>query len=201
VPIVIPLTLILFAATGLACGAAPGTSSPGAQSLMPAYNQETGRLEQLTSDRNTDGRVDTWAYMDGGRLERVEIDRDGDGAVDRVEHYETSPDEDGGAGSLLERAIISHAEEMTGPEPIVVRREFYERGVLDRVEEDTNADGKVNRWETYEGGTLTRMDLDLQGKGFPDRRLFYTRGGIQRVEVDPEGDGVFRPLPASGMKP
>jgi hypothetical protein len=194
------LTLLIATLTGVACGAPPDTH-PAQRSLTPSYNQETGRLEALTSDRNSDGRIDTWAYMDGARLERVEIDRDGDGTADRIEHYDTPADEGGRGGSVLERAVISRAEEVTGPERVVVRREFYEHGVLQRVEEDTNADGTVNRWETYEGGSLVRMDLDLQGKGFPDRRLFYARGGIHRIDVDPEGDGVFTPSPAAGVKP
>ena len=33
-------------------------------------------------DSNNDGKVDTWAYMDGKRVLRIEIDKDEDGKID-----------------------------------------------------------------------------------------------------------------------
>jgi hypothetical protein len=210
----------VFAATTLgACGtpAAPPNPDGG---LNPAYNRETGRLELITSDRDGDGQVDTWAYMDGPRLDRVEIDRDRDGIADRLEYYTTSRPED--ADRTLADAVIARAEEVrpplavlqkyqkapSGQKPpartpdwIVTRREVYEGGVLRHVEEDTNADGRMNRWETYEGGVLARMDLDLTGRGTPDRRLIYVPDGARRIEVDPDGDGVFVPAPPAVQPP
>jgi hypothetical protein len=209
----------LAAATLAACGgpAAPPTSDSG---LTPAYNRETGRRELITSDRDGDGRVVTWAYMDGPRLDRIEIDRDGDGIADRLEYYTTSRLE--AADTTLADAVIARAEEVRPPpvvlqkyqkappgqkppartpDWIVTRHELYEGGVLRHVEEDTDADGRMNRWETYEGGVLARMDLDLTGRGTPDRRLTYVRGGARRIEVDPDGDGVFVPAPPSGQPP
>jgi hypothetical protein len=187
--------LILLVLSCLACGRSSTGSPAAGTTLTPLYNQETGRLEQLTSDRNNDAKIDTWAYMNGGRLERVEIDRDADGNPDRIEFYETRPAGPGERNSDLERAVITRAEESSGSgdQIVVVRREFFEEGVLQRVEEDTNGDGVPNRWETYEGGSLTRMDLDPRGEGFVSRRLHYGRRGIERIEDDPDGDGVFTP--------
>ena len=46
-----------------------------ANGIAPVYNKETGRLEQLLSDRDGDGRQETRAFMDGAQLQRIEIDR------------------------------------------------------------------------------------------------------------------------------
>jgi hypothetical protein len=175
-----------------------GASQPAQEAeraYAPSYNKMTGRLEQLTSDRNGDGKIDTWAYMDGTSLERVELDRDGDGVADRVEYYETRPPDGPAARSPIERATITRAEETGGPGKTIVRSEFYEKGALARVEEDTDGDGRVNKWERHAAGRLVELELDMQGRGFPDRRLIYARGGVERVEADPDGDGVFVPSP------
>lgn len=164
----------------------PGTN--GAE-IVPSYNERTGRLEQLISDRDKDGRADMWAFMDGRRLLRIEIDRDGNGIADRVEHYETPAE--ASQGQALDNSVIVRAEESAGPDDPVTRQEFYEAGVLRRVEEDTDVDGRVDRWEEHQNGSLVRMDLDLQKRGRPDRRLFYTGGRVERIEVD-RGDGVFQ---------
>ena len=194
----LPITTLIVLAS-LACGESIA-SPPAGNVLTPVYNQESGRLEQLTSDRDKDGKIDTWAYLKGAELERVEIDRDADGTFDRVEYYNTlSADAPG--KSALERAVIVRAEELSGDPRIVTRREFHDRGELRRAEEDTNSDGRMDRWDMYEGGALVRMDLDSQGAGFPTRRLIYGRGGVQRVEVDPDGNGVFTALPAKGTNP
>ena len=182
-----------------ACGggaAGEPATAENAPKVVPSYNRDTGRLERLTSDRNGDGRVDTWAYLDGRSVERIELDRDGDGAVDRIEHYElpVSADPQAPFGG----AVIARAEESAGPDRPVTRRESYEGGVLRRVEEDVDGDGRVDKWEEHAGGALVRMDLDLQKRGTPDRRLMYgPRGDVQRVEIDSDGDGVFEAAPAT----
>ncbi|MGE0702680.1 MAG: hypothetical protein AB7P22_01960 [Vicinamibacterales bacterium] len=147
----------------------------------------------MTTERSGDGKIDTWAFMDGPRLQRIELDRDADDLPDRVEYYDApaSPDTAAPFGG----AIISRAEEFGGPDRAVVRREFFEGGVLRRVEEDVDADGRVDKWEEHTEGRLTRVDLDVQKRGVADRRLIYGRGGVERIELDPDGDGVFELAP------
>jgi hypothetical protein len=174
----------------LACSSGCGSSvpKPASNALSPVYNPTTGRLEELRSDRNGDGKTDTWAYMDGTRIVRIEIDRDGDGAPDRWEYYGTPP-ADGGAPP------IDRAEEANGPDRrAVTRHERYEHGVVRAVDEDTDADGRPDKWELYTDGRLTEVDLDLTGQGRPDRRLLYGPTGTVTVEVDPRRDGHFVPV-------
>jgi hypothetical protein len=168
------------------CGADP-TLEP-LPKPAPEYDRETGRLKKLTADSDGDGKVDTWAFMDGLLTSRIEIDRDRDGAPDRVEFYE--PRTSAGAGAPSQ---IARAEDRSGPDRAVIRRETYLQGLLSRVEEDTNADGRLDKWEDYIAGALLRVDLDLDGRGFPTRRLIYTGNGAVHVEVDPDGDGRFEP--------
>jgi hypothetical protein len=183
--------LAAFASMTIACGGADPPAEPVA-AATPVYNQTTGRLEQLISDRDGDGTPDTWAFMDGTRLLRIEIDRDGDGAADRWEFYEAAPGTAAGTA-------IARAEEAGGAGAPVTRREFYTRGVLDRVEEDTDLDGRVDKWEAYADGRLTQVDLDLSGAGRPTRRMVYAAdGSVARMEADADGDGVFSPVPAGG---
>lgn len=159
---------------------------------MPIYNKETGKLEQLVSDRNRDGTPDTRAYMDGVIVKYIEIDRNGDGVADRWEYYK--PVSEGNA-----EVAIDHAEESNGQTARISRREFFVGGVVRRVEEDTDDDGRPDKWESYEAGVLTRVDLDLLGRGFASQRLVYGGdGSVIRIETDPEGDGVFVVLSATG---
>lgn len=178
----------------LAVGAAACANTGAAGRTTPVYNKDTGRLEQLVSDRNGDGRIDTRAIMDGVRFKSIEIDRSADGQPDRWEYYETD---------AKNQSVLSRAEEANGPGRTVTRKEFYEKGRISRVEEDTDFDGRVDKWEFYQDGGLVRLELDLQGKGFPDRRIYYGKGGvIEKLEVDPDGDGKFEPasLPGAGRK-
>lgn len=179
----------LVAGLAAVLAAACGSQSPEpATDATPVYNQQTGRLEEIRSDRDGDGRVDTRAYMDGTRLLRIEIDRDGDGETDRWEHYaEQRPGQ--------QAPPIERAEEAGGPERRIVRREFYVDGTIERVEEDTDLDGGIDKWETYRGGRLVHVDLDLARQGRPTRRLVYNaEGGVDRIEADADGDGVFAPI-------
>jgi hypothetical protein len=184
--------LVLALAGACARSASPPEPATRAQAV---YNAQTGQLEELVSDRNGDGKIDTRAFMDGTRIVRVEIDRNGDGTTDRWEYYE--PTADGGS-------VIDRAEEANGKGQVITRREFYENGTLVRVEEDTNGDGRTDKWERYVKGRLASVDLDLDGNGVADRRLVYdpSGDGVQ-VESDPDGDGVFSPVtpPATSTAP
>jgi hypothetical protein len=162
---------------------------PPPGSATPVYNKQTGRLEQLLSDKNGDGKIDTRAHMDGAHLKMIEIDLNGDEKPDRWEYYVPKT---GAAASQPGATEIERVEESGGQNGRVTRREFYVDGVITRTEEDTDLDGRVDKWEQYQTGQLTRVDLDLKGQGFASRRLVYRAdGGFDHVEEDPDGDGKF----------
>lgn len=177
---------------------------PAKQTTRPTYDKTTGKLTQLTYDRNKNGVIDTWTDMDGATPLRSRIDTNEDGKIDRWEYYDGagqvlkvgfSRQDDGkpdawaysGADGKVERVDVSS----TGDEKIIDRREFYTAGVLARVEEDTNADGKVNVWETYEGAVLRTTTFDEDGDGRPDRRLSYRDGALTLIESNPDASGAF----------
>ena len=171
----------------------PASAPPGGETAAPVYNKQTGRLEQLQSDRNGDGKVDTWAYMDGTRLLRIEVDRTGDGRPDRFEYYADSSGGAARASAVSQGGAVERIEQADGPTDQITRREFYAGGQIQRVEEDVDFDGRMDKWEHYERGDLVRLDLDLKGRGVADQRLYYREGNVVRVESDPDGDGVFAP--------
>jgi len=159
-----------------------------ASGIAPVYNDKTGRLEQLVSDRDGDGTKETRAFMDGAVIKYIEIDRDADGSPDRWEYYQSKPN------------VIDHAEEGVSVDRIS-RREFYADGVIRRVVDDTDADGRPDKWEHYENGSLVRLELDLIGKGYASQRLVYTGAGdVARIETDQNGTGVFTRVMPSEKK-
>jgi hypothetical protein len=194
----------------MGAGCQPSASETlGSKDVKPEYDQ-MGRLTQLTYDRDRDGKIDTWGYMDGARVMRVEVDENGDGKVDRWEYHNGSesskgpkgsegPKGSGGSASSDQTSSVDttleRIEESTHYDGKVSRREFFDYGVLTRIEEDTDGDGKIDKWETYSGGTLAVMALDTKGRGKPDRRLIYLPDGtLSRIEVDPTGSGTFQPI-------
>jgi hypothetical protein len=58
------------------------------KTTQPTYDNDTGRLVELTFDRNRNGTVDTWTEMDGSRMLRSRSDLDEDGTIDRWEYYD-----------------------------------------------------------------------------------------------------------------
>ena len=86
---------------GMGLAALLGTSAcsnplpdPAKQTTRPTYDKTTGKLTQLTYDRNKNGVIDTWTDMDGATPLRSRIDTNEDGKIDRWEYYD-------GAGQLL----------------------------------------------------------------------------------------------------
>lgn len=185
-----PALWALLALAASACG-----PPPEAGRVQATYDEQTGRLRQLTVDASKDGKPNIFSYMDATRLMRIEIDNNEDGLIDRWEYY--------GADQKLEKVGFSKAndgtvdswayqgadgkivrvEVSTRRDGKVTRTEFYEKDALARAEEDTNGDGRVDKWETYdEGGAITSVAFDTEGRGAPDRRVEYGRdGSVKRL--------------------
>lgn len=175
---------------------AAAPAAAGNERVKPEYDLE-GRLTKLTFDRDGDGKIDTWGYMDGPRVVRVEVDQNGDGKPDLWEYHGanvSAPKPPASGGDPVD-PTLERRERATKHDGRVSRREFFEAGILGRVEEDTDQNGKVDKWETYLDGSLSVMALDTTGRGRPDRRLLYrTDGTLDRIEVDPNGTGTFMAL-------
>ncbi len=175
------------------------------------YDPVTGKLVELTYDKNHDGRVDTWVTMDGARPISARIDSDEDGKIDRWEDYDAQgrltkagesrarngkPDMWAymGPDGKPERIEFLEVSNVTGREG-VVRREFYRGGVEVRAEEDTDGDGVMDRWEQFDNGRLKTVEFDDNRKrdGVPVQRFTYdARGALVLIESDPDGRGGYR---------
>jgi antitoxin component YwqK of YwqJK toxin-antitoxin module len=175
------------------------------ETTKPTYDKATGKLTELTFDRNKNGKIDTWTDMDGTRPLRSRSDLDEDGKLDRWEYYDDkggltkvgfSRKQDGrpdawafsGPDGKVQRVEISS----TSDEKKIDRWEYYENGVLARADEDTNGDGKPDKWETYEGNAVKTAAMDENFDGRPDRRLTYSGGALVLIESDPDPSGAFR---------
>lgn len=182
------------------------------------YDRATGKLTEITYDKNKNGKIDTWTKMDGSRAISSEIDTDEDGKIDRWEYYgpdgkslvkvawerpkpptaadrtmKGRPDAVGfiGADGEVERieySEVSELPEMNGKETIV-RREFYQKKHLVRAEEDTLGKGIMDRFETYDlDGRMAAVEFDENFDGKPDRRLNYNPDGSLN-STETEPDG------------
>jgi len=185
------------------------------KTTIPTYDKKTGKLTQLTYDRNKNGVIDTWTDMDGTRPVMSRIDLNEDGKIDRWEYYDEkgqllkvgfSRKDDGkpdawafaGPDGTVVRVEISS----TGDEKKIDRWEHYDAskagangdatGALVSAEEDTNGDGRPDKWETYENGGIKTVAFDETGKGVATRRLNYHGGQLIQIDSDPDGKGGFR---------
>lgn len=201
------------------CVAATACSNPEAENVkkttIPTYDKKTGKLVQLTYDRNKNGVIDTWTDMDGTRPVQSRIDLNEDGKIDRWEYYDDkgrltkvgfSRKDDGkadawayaGPDGKVSRVEISS----TGDEKKIDRWEHYDAslagangdatGALVSAEEDTDGDGRPDKWETYSHGAMSTVAFDERGGGYPTRRLTYQGGTLVLIEADPDGKGGFR---------
>jgi len=165
--------------------------------LKPEYDS-SGTLRKIEYDRNNDGKIDAWGYMDGSRVVRVELDENGDGQVDRWEYHREptagAPAAPAPGGDRVDRTI-ERVERATRFDGRVSRTEYFTDGVLSKIEEDTDGDGKMDKWETYTDGSLSVLELDTEGRGTPNRRLIYRPdGSLDHMEADPTGSGSFTTL-------
>src|SRR5215471_1125336 len=185
------------------------------KTTIPTYDKKTGKLTQLTYDRNKNGVIDTWTDMDGTRPVMSRIDLNEDGKIDRWEYYDEkgqllkvgfSRKDDGkpdawayaGPDGKVVRVEVSS----TGDEKKIDRWEHYDAskagangdatGALVSAEEDTNGDGRPDKWETYENGGIKTVAFDETGKGVVTRRLNYHGGQLIQIDSDPDGKGGFR---------
>ena len=193
------------AVSSLACAGSHDTASaaPAASISQPKSNDRirpeydnTGKLQKLEYDRDNDGKVDTYGYMDGTRVVRVEVDQNADGKIDLWEFHraQDAAAAPGAAPQTVDKTIerIERATKFDGK---VSRWEYFTGGTLSEIEEDTDSDGKVDKWETYADGSLSVMAFDSQKRGTPDRRLVYRPdGSLDHIEADPTGSGTFTPL-------
>jgi hypothetical protein len=172
--------------------------------IQATYDQQTGKLSQLTYDSNNNGTPDSWTYMDGTTLIRSEIDHDEDGLVDRWEYFDADRQLEKVGLSLANDGIVDSwvyqgpdgtllkVEVSTARDGTANRTEYYEAGQMVRAEEDSDRNGAIDKWETFSGGVLTSVAFDTEGTGAPTRRLVYGPGGnLDRVE---SGDDIDRSL-------
>lgn len=185
------------------------------QTTIPTYDTTTGKLTQLTFDRDHDGVVDTWTEMDGATPLRSRIDLNEDGKIDRWEYYDRQGQllkvgfsrkndgrPDAWAYANADGRVVRVEVSSTSDERHIDRWEHYEAsraaangdptGSLVRAEEDTNRDGRPDTWETYSNGALATVAMDQDGDGRPDRRLTYAGATLVKIETDPDASGAFR---------
>jgi hypothetical protein len=194
------------------------------------YDRATGKLAEITYDKNKNGKIDTWTKMDGGHPLSSRIDTDEDGKIDRWEEYgpdgkllkamwerpkppnaadrtmTEKPDATAfmDADGNVERIEYTETSDVTKIEG-VVRREFYRGTKMLRAEEDTDGDGIIDRFEHFdESGQLTSVEFDevKPFDGRPDRRLTYdTNGALVAVETQPDGKGGYLKKTTPGKGP
>jgi hypothetical protein len=120
-----PTALVLAAA----CANPP--ADPAKQTTKPTYDKTTGKLTQLTYDRNANGVIDTWTDMDGAKPLRSRIDANEDGRVNVWETY---------AGGTLKTTTFD--EDGDGRPD---RRLTYRNGALALIESAPDASGNFTK--------------------------------------------------------
>ena len=203
--------LAVVALCALAGACRPDPEMARIKATSKGKYDKTGKLAEITYDKNKNGRIDTWVSMDGPRPVSARIDSDEDGNIDRWEYYDQngrlervgeSRAKNGkvdmwayiAADGSPERVELLEISDVTGTEG-VVRREFLQAGAKTRAEEDTDGDGVMDRWETFAAGRLRAVEFDDEKKrdGRPTQRLTYDdRGALVSIETDPDGAGGYR---------
>ena len=197
-------TVTSLGAFAAACGSATSTEAAAKKDVKSEYG-ESGRLTRLTYDRNGDGKIDTWGYMDGARVVRVEVDENGDGKIDRWEYHSDPKGSAGSTGSSGSDRTKPDGgpDASSGSTRYEIRRHGVAPGILRERRPDACRRRHRRRREDRQMGNLHRtaaspcMALDTKGRGTPDRRLIYRAdGSFDRIETDPNGTGTWHPLHA-----
>ncbi len=183
-----------------------------------SYDLKTGKLSEITFDKNKNGRIDTWTKMNGSVPVSSRMDTNEDGKLDRWETYgpdgkltqvdwerapvpgpaNPNPNYTGkpnatayvNADDVVERIEYYEISDVTTQKDIT-RREFYNAAKqLTRAEEDSDGDGLMDRFETYVNAVLSTVEFDEKKPydGKPDRRITYSPDGVP-VLIETEPDG------------
>jgi hypothetical protein len=201
------------------CGDPNSDAARVKSTTQASYDFKTGKLAEITYDKNKNGRIDTWTKMDGSVPLSSRIDTNEDGKIDRWETYgpdgklvkvdwERAP-VPGPANPVvaftgqpnatayvnadgnIEKIEYYEVSDVSGQKDIT-RREFYNASkVLTRAEEDTDGDGMMDRFETYADGAISTVEFDEKKPydGKPDRRMTYSPQGAL-VSIETEPDGL-----------
>jgi hypothetical protein len=189
------LCLLPFALVTVAC------SDPERERVkattQASYDTATGKLAEITYDKNKNGKIDTWTKMNGGTAVASRIDTNEDGVIDRWEDYDAAgklikvswtrakppagtgaaPTEAGkpdafafiGADGVPERIEYTEVSDVTKKEG-VVRREIYQGTKLLRAEEDSDGDNLMDRFENFVDGNLVSVEYDEGSNGTNDKK-------------------------------
>ncbi len=223
------MTMTLLCATFALAACSNADRDRVKATTQASYDPATGRLSEITFDRNKNGRIDTWTKVDGSRPISSEIDTNEDGKIDRWEEYgpdgklvkvqwerpkpKTAADQTMqgrpdavayiGADGQAEKIEYLEVSELDPTRTLrVVRREFYRGTHMFRAEEDTLGDGVMDRFENYDDtARMVSVEFDETGDGKPDRKLTYGADGrIVSIETEPDGKGGYLKKVIPGQK-
>jgi hypothetical protein len=153
------------------------------------YDPQTGILNQITYDKNKNGRVDTWVRMDGKRLISAVLDENEDGAIDRWEEY-------GDAGQLVRAGWIRAALDAQSA-ATAVKAAPAVTSTANRVGVGTPPPitQPPNAWAYMgPGGAVARVeyyDVNEAGASVLTLREYLENGQLARTEEDTDGDGAM----------
>jgi hypothetical protein len=207
-----------FAASVASCSSSDPDAARVKATTQASYDLTTGKLSEITYDKNKNGKIDTWTKMNGSVPVSSEMDTNEDGKLDRWETYgpdgklvrvdwerapvpgpaNPNPNYTGkpnatayvSADGVVERIEYYETSDVTGQKDIT-RREWYNAAKqLTRAEEDSDGDGMMDRFETYTNAILSSVEFDETKPydGKPDRRMNYSPEGVL-VSIETEPDG------------
>ncbi len=151
------------------------------------YDAETGKLTEITYDRNKDGKIDTWVQMAEGHPVSATIDTDENGVIDRWEYYDAQ-------GKLIKVGESRGAADRATPPPGTTPASGVPGLPLPATPDKQT--GKPDTWAYFgPDGKLTETEF-LEVSNTTDkepvvRREFYANNIEVRAEEDTDGDGVM----------
>jgi hypothetical protein len=124
-----------------------------------------GKVRQVESDSDFDGKVDRWQYYsDNGVAEKEGYSRKGTATPDTWQYFDAK-------GNITRREIDENGDGK------VDRTENFQKGRVAAVGVDSDGDGRIERWQTWAAGRVVSEELDTDGDGIGDRRLRYGANG------------------------